>query len=214
MKLDLWKRRVWQKTRDYTLEETFYLCDSLREAFDLPPLSLAAISAAKILYNTKWALCGGTAVSKLVRPRTTSDIDILAADRSTVISRLLQTKQFNAEGSTLKHISGGEIDILDTESRYWNTPKQIVRQALDTAVEQQVFGQRMPMVTPAGLVATKLGRAITNLVGSDQDQVDIINVLKKYGYQDLSRYDLTAKMVEEYKRLIARAKSIQDQPLT
>lgn len=207
---DLWKNNVWHKNGDYTLEEAFYLCDSLRESFDLPPLSMAAISAAKILSGTKWALCGGTAVSKLVRPRTTSDVDILSADRSTAISKLLQSRQFNVAGSTLKHTSGGEIDILDTESRYWNTPKQIVQQALETAIEQHVFGQRMPMVTPAGLIATKLGRAITNLAGADQDQVDIINVLKKHGRQDLSHYDLTTKMSEEYKRLIIRAESIRE----
>ena len=220
MKLnDLWKESksgktassCWHKTdTEYTLEESLFLGDSIGESFGLPSLSLVVLSAAKALYGEKWAICGGAAVSKLVRPRATSDIDILAADRSTAITKLLQSRDFHQEGTKLKHTSGGEIDILDTESRYWNTPQQVVREALHTAVEQNVFGQRMNMVTPSGLIATKLGRAITNLVGSDQDRVDIINVLRKHGYQNLDGFGITDKMEDEYKRLIERAKELEE----
>ena len=74
---------AWHKDdRNLTLEEAFYLGDSMMESFDLPPLTLAAVSAARALSGTQWAICGGTAVSKLLRPRTSVDVYILAADRS------------------------------------------------------------------------------------------------------------------------------------
>ena len=86
---------AWHKDAgELTLEETFYLCDSMLESYDLPPLSLAAMAAARALAGTQWALCGGTAVNKLVRPRTTVDVDILAADRSTAITLLLRSNEF------------------------------------------------------------------------------------------------------------------------
>jgi hypothetical protein len=205
---------AWHKDDgNLTLEEAFYLCDSMLESFDLPPLSLAALSAAKALAGTQWALCGGTAVNKLLRPRTTVDVDILAADRSTAISLLLRTNEFfQAQGNKLKHASGGEIDLLDTESGYWKAPKQVARHALATATKQRVFGEDMPMVTPAGLIATKLARAATDLVGADQDKVDIVNVLIKHGHQDLSEFGVTQAMQEEYERLIARAAKIRPEP--
>ena len=202
---------AWHKDeRDLTLEESFYLCDSMLESFDLPPLSLACVSAAKILAGRQWAICGGTAVSKLVKPRTTVDVDILVADRSTALSLLLRSNEFfQAEGNKLKHRSGGEIDLLDTESGFWRTPKQVARHALATANRQRVCGEDLPMVTPAGLIATKLGRAMTDLIGADQDKVDIINVLFKYGYQDLADFGISSAMQDEYDRLIARAKAVQ-----
>lgn len=205
---------LWQKSTLITLEEAFHICDAVRESVDRPSLSQAVIAAAKILAGTKWALCGGFVVGVLTEPRATIDVDILVADRSTVLTKLLQSHQFSVEKDRLKHLSGGVIDILDINSRYWNMPKQVALQALKTAVLQRAFGQQMPMVTPAGLIATKLGRAITNLQGADQDQVDILNVLRKYGYQDLSNYNITATMEREYKRLVAKAKTIQDQPVS
>jgi hypothetical protein len=62
------------------------------------------------------------------------------------------------------------------------------------------------------LIATKLGRAISDLVGADQDKADIINVLIKYGRQDLSEFGITLAMQEEYDRLIARAGQIRPEP--
>ncbi len=102
--------------------------------------------------------------------------------------------------------------MLDTESAYWRTPKQLAKHALATATVQRVCGEDMPMVTPASLIATKLGRANTDLVGADQDKVDIINVLIKYGYQDLSEFGITRAMQEEYDRLMARAAQIRPEP--
>ena len=85
----------------------------------------------------------------------------------------------------------------------------MARHALATATRQRVCGEEMPMVTPAGLIATKLGRANTDLVGADQDKVDIVNVLIKYGRQDLSEFGITLEMQGEYERLVARASKIQ-----
>ena len=31
------RHNAWNKTTDFTIEEVFYLCDSLRESFDLQP---------------------------------------------------------------------------------------------------------------------------------------------------------------------------------
>ena len=195
-----------------TLEEALILCDMVLEVHEYSPLTPAILAVATVLHDMDWALCGGLAVGVLTRPRATVDIDIITSDRSTVLSKLLQSKQFIQKGSKIIHISGGEIDVLDTSSGYWNTPKQVSQLALDTSRQQNFFGQRIPVVTPDGLVATKLGRAFTNLEGADQDKVDIINVLREHGKQDLSKYDLTTEMVEEYERLIARAANIRNNP--
>ena len=47
---------------------------------------------------------------------------------------------------------------------------------------------------------------------ADQDKVDIINVLIKYGYQDLADFGISFAMQDEYDRLIARARAIQPEP--
>lgn len=207
--LDDIRHNAWNKTKDFTIEEAFYLCDSLRESFDLPPLSQAAIAAAEALsiVGISWAFCGGTAINVLVEPRTTKDVDILVADRSDAMSKLLQTNQFHAEGGKLKHISGGEIDILNWESGNLDCPKETAKKSLSTATTQRMWGKNVFMVSPAGVIAMKLGRAITNDAKAYQDKGDIIRVLMKYGYQDLSKYNLTQKMINEYEKLAKEVKN-------
>ena len=202
---------AWQQDdRDLTLEEAFYLFDSTIESFDRPPLTLAAVSAARALSGTQWALCGGAAVSKMLGRRITVDVDILAADLSAALSLLLGSSEFlQAQGGKLKHGSGGEINLLDSESGSWKSPKQVAKHAVATATIERVCGEEMRMVTPAGLIATKLARANSDLAGADQDKVDIINVLIKYGRQDLSEFGFTVAMQEEYEHLIARAGQIR-----
>ena len=205
---------LWQKSaaiskatpseaaQKYALEEAFQICDSVRESVDRPSLSQAAAAVVEILSDTKWALCGGLAVGVWTEPRATKDIDVLTTDRSNTITKLLQSHQFSV----------GVIDVLDIESKHWNLPKQVALQALKTAVSQRAFGRRVLVVAPAGLIAMKLGRAITKLQGARQDQVDILNILRKHGYQDLSAYDLTITMKEAYQQLVAESEAIQDQP--
>lgn len=198
---------AWHKEAGYTLEEASYLCDSLRESFDLPPLSLAALDAAEALHGSPWAFCGGTAMNKLVEPRMTKDVDIVTSDRSSAISALLRSRKFRAEGDKLKHLSGGEIDVLDWESGNLDCPKATALRALAAATTQRLFGRDVLMVTPAGVIAMKLGRAISNDRKAHQDKSDIINLLIRYGEQDLSKYSLTQAMSEEYQRLVEEAKN-------
>ena len=68
---------AWNKSEDLTIEEAFYLCDSLRESFDLPPLSQAAMSAAESLSGIRWAFCGGTAINVLVEPRIGNGMELV-----------------------------------------------------------------------------------------------------------------------------------------
>ncbi len=198
---------AWHKDADYSLEEASYLCDSLRESFDLPPLSMAALDAAEALGNSRWAFCGGTVINQLVEPRITKDVAVVTADRSSAISALLQSRKFRAEGGKLKHLSGGEIDVLNWESGNLDCPKPTALRALATATTQRMLGRAVPMVTPAGIIAIKLGRAISNDRKAHQDKGDIINVLIRHGYQDLSEYALTQAMSEEYEKLVEEAKN-------
>ena len=156
------RHNAWHKDADYTFDEASYLCDSMRESFDLPPLSLAALDAAEALQGSRWAFCGGTVVNQLVEPRMTKDVDIVTADRSSAISSLLRTRKFHAEGGKLKHLSGGEIDVLNWESGNLDCPKATALRALASARMQRMFGRDVPMVTPAGVIAMKLGRAISS----------------------------------------------------
>ncbi len=63
------------------------------------------------------------------------------------------------------------------------------------------------MVTPAGAIAMKVGRAISNDRKAHQDKGDIVNILIKYGYQELSQFALTQAMSEEYEKLVEEAKN-------
>jgi len=201
------RHNAWHKDAGYTLEEASYLCDSLRESFDLPPLSLAALDAAEALQGSPWAFCGGTVVNQLVEPRITKDVDIVTSDRSGAISTLLRSRKFHADGGKLKHLSGGEIDVLNWESGNLDCPKATALRALATATTQRMLGRNVPMVTPAGVIAMKLGRAISNDRKAHQDKGDIINILIRHGYQDLSGYALTQAMSEEYEKLVEEAKN-------
>ncbi len=198
---------AWHKDSGHTLEEASYLCDSLRESFDMPPLSLAALDAAEALQGRRWAFCGGTVVNQLVEPRMTKDVDIVTSDRSSAISALLQSRKFHAEGGKLKHVSGGEIDVLNWESGNLDCPKATALQALASAKMQRMLGRDVPMVTPAGAIAMKLGRAISNDRKSHQDKGDIINILIEHGYQDLSEYALTPAMSDEFAKLVEEARN-------
>ncbi len=51
------------------------------------------------------------------------------------------------------------------------------------------------------------GQGDTNDRKAHQDKSDIINVLIRYGEQDLSDYSLTQAMSDEYKRLVEEAKN-------
>ncbi len=63
------------------------------------------------------------------------------------------------------------------------------------------------VVTPAGIIAMKLGRSISNDRKAHQDKGDIVNILITHGYQDLSKYALTEAMHEEYEKLFEEAKN-------
>ena len=202
------RRDSWFKSDDFTLEESLYLCDAMCESCDLPPLSAAAKDIAETLQGTKWAFCGGTAINKLVEPRMTQDVDVVVADRSSAISQLLRTHKFSAYADGLRHESGAKVDVVNYESGNLECPKQVALQALDTARLQRLFGFDVPLVSPAGLIAMKLGRACSKLPKAEQDQHDIISLLVKFGHQDLSRFSLTVVMRDEYKRLATRAEQI------
>jgi len=142
---------------------------------DLPPLSMAALDAAEALGNSRWAFCGGTVINQLVEPRITKDVDVVTADRSSAISALLRSRKFRAEGGKLKHLSGGEIDVLNWESGNLDCP------------QLPLYARWLPprrnrcSVGPSPCYASrshcmKLGRAISNDRKAHQDKGDIINV--------------------------------------
>lgn len=197
----------WAKdaTGDYSLEEALYVCDAIGEALDLPALAPVVVAVADVLSDTAWALCGGVAFSKLTEPRATKDVDVLVLDRSATISQLLQSRKFHVVGGQLKHLSGADIDVLNWESGELDVPSAVAKQALSFAKEQAAWGRRIPMVTPAGLIALKLASAAKGAKRAYQDKADIMKVLEKFGYQDLSGYSLTTAMQEEYQKLVAEA---------
>lgn len=190
---------------DHDISESLSICDAIREAANQVSLTPALLAVAKTLADTEWALCGGLAVGVLTQPRGTKDIDVLLLDRSTAISKLLDSHLFRVEGNRLLFNDGGVIDILDINNL--DMPKAVAKQALKTATPQVVAGCRLPVVSPAALIAMKLGRATAGTIGSYQDKHDIILLLIKHGYQDLSGFNLSSDMFKEYEQLVLQAKS-------
>lgn len=134
--------------------------------------------------NNDCVLIGGLALSYYIKPRTTTDIDVLFLKSENIPSSVKNFKKHRnlAFQHNLTHV---EVETV--------TPKSI---NLSINIAQAVFNtaiikDNIKIASPSGLVALKLNRF------NRQDQADIENLIK-YTSIDLTPFNLPLDMLNKY----------------
>jgi hypothetical protein len=126
--------------------------------------------------GVRHALAGGHAVSAHTRPRMTIDVDLLIdARRRTTVERSLHEAGFTlrTEKDVLHVLSDPEAtvvaDLLSDSHPVW-------AEALRTAVNGHYQGQRLPVVTPASLIAMKYLAATSPSRPQEERLIDVSDI--------------------------------------
>lgn len=160
---------------------------SLMESIIVPEISnvLDDLKCSKL---KNYCIIGGLALSYYVKPRMTTDIDILFLDISDIPNELTNFKkhrksafQHNKTHVEVETLSPGFIDI----------PTDVAKKIIDESIHVDNFN----IASPSGLVVSKLFRF------SRQDQADIENLIIECNV-DISEYNLSDKEIEKYKTII------------
>lgn len=114
--------------------------------------------------NINFILIGGLALSYYVKPRFTTDIDLLFLSKDD-FPIYLNNFSKNRSHSFLNKKTNIEVELLD--STFINIPNDIIKKVFDTA--KNVDG--IKIASPSGLIALKLFRF------NRQDQADIENLI-------------------------------------
>lgn len=140
-------------------------CRTLLESVLVPEIASALDSWKNNTsdINDKWMLIGGTMMGYYVRPRMTTDVDVIFMEEEDIPQKVTGFKRSRAHAFTHNqtHV---EVEVLTAE--YLKIPKETVNYAFKTSLTTE--GMRVPSVE--GLVALKLCRA------SFQDLADIENL--------------------------------------
>jgi hypothetical protein len=181
---------IWQRTR---------VC---RKACDVSALGdvLAAVAAAMHESGSRWYLFGAQAATLWGRPRLTADIDITAEIPFDRLDNFLETMK--RQGFTLRfddrefvtrtrvfpflhHGTGVPLDVV-------LAGPGLEEEFLARAVNVQVEGTTVPVISPEDLVVTKV------LAGRSKDLEDVRGVLRERAESlDISRIRGTLRLLEE-----------------
>lgn len=156
---------------------------SLYESIAIPEV-LAALKDWKVALADRdsGVLIGGLAVSYYVRPRNTTDVDIMflnAADIPDEVAGFKRTRP----GAFQHNKTHVEIEVISPQSI--NIPAPLADKVSDTAVN--LDGIRV--ASPSGLVALKLHRL------KRYDKVDIASLVQ-HGQVDLSGWNLPQSQID------------------
>jgi hypothetical protein len=165
------------------------------------PLHKTLFDLSELLQNKiKWALCGGLAIGAYTNPRGTEDVDIIL-ENDAIIDTVVQLTQslfrHNRFHALVHKQTGVEVDLVTPE--FIKVDLSIVLKAIATASIINLGGIKVPIVTKAGLVALKLGRASAYDIG------DIESIIKNNNDIDLSQYSLgekEKKLFEDIKKKV------------
>ena len=129
----------------------------------------------KLLQGVRYVVIGGMAISALVKPRATQDIDILveSEDELKVIVALLAPKFKRHRGHAVEHKSSGvEVEILTPE--FVGLDPDLAKYAIENAVQQGLGGLTTQVAPPDAMIALKMKR------GEFQDKADVSRLLRDY----------------------------------
>lgn len=166
---------------------------SIADAVMVPEVRAALIDLANLTPNVDWVLIGGLALGAHAQPRSTQDVDVLVISEEDVSSLMdkVSAKFKKYTRHALEHRrTGVTLEIVTPDSI--EVSSKLIQGVMKSAEEHTVDGRKIRVVTASGLIALKLQRAIKkpNSTLGIQDQVDIRNVLKANGYQDLTDLEL------------------------
>jgi hypothetical protein len=139
--------------------------------------------------NVRWALVGGLAVGFHAQPRGTQDVDILVASEHDIQALATIPGFKRVRLHALEHLKTGIMVEVLTATFLKIDPK------LALLALQSVKEDGIPVVNKEALVALKLQRA------SHHDKGDIINIIKKNGSINLSKFPLTTQQLQIYSEL-------------
>ena len=144
-------------------------CVTITESILVPEIS-SALKDWKIntiAIKDKWMLIGGILVGYYVRPRTTTDVDVIFMEEDEIPKTVNNFKRTRNHAFQHEH-THVEVEVLTPE--YLKIPKEIVNHAFETSILSD--GIRIPSVE--GLIALKICRA------SFQDLADIQNICEQH----------------------------------
>lgn len=146
------------------------------------------IQAFKDWPKQNCVLIGGLALSYYVKPRTTTDIDILYQSEQNIPSQANNFKR-NKDHSFKHKLTGVEIETLTPN--FINIPQDLIQQIFDTAIKTE----DCLIASPAGLISLKLHR------NSFQDRADIAALLQKYPNIDITNYNLNQELTNKFNKI-------------
>jgi hypothetical protein len=159
---------------------------TLNESIMVPEV-IDALNDWKSNHINNCILIGGVALSYYIKPRYTSDVDVLFLSFVDIPEKVYKFKRHREHA--FQHIKHHvEVEVVTPE--LINTPLHIVEAIFKTA--NDIDG--IKVASPSGLVATKLGRF------NHQDQADIVALIN-YTKIDLTPFGLPENLIEKFEIL-------------
>ena len=161
---------------------------SLLESILIPEVERAFSDWKKSAGSAKCVLIGGVALSFYVKPRTTTDADLLFLTKEDIPEQVEGFKR-TRQGAFIHKITHVEIEVLTPQSI--NMPVEIAQAIYDTA---RTDGG-IKIASPAGLIVSKLGRF------SRQDQADI-EALYTHERVNLDPFPIPAEWLQRFESIV------------
>ena len=137
--------------------------------------------------KSNFVLIGGLALSYYVKPRATSDIDLLFLSVDDIPEKVYKFRKHRK--GAFEHIKTNvEVEVVSPQTI--NTPLHVAQKVFDTSIETN----GIKVASPSGIIALKLGRF------SRQDQADI-EALINYTTIDLNQFELSEVLIKRFEEI-------------
>jgi len=178
------------------IDKMNYINDGTRTLMEsiLVPEIILALKDWVNNYSNDYVLIGGIALSYYIKPRTTTDIDILFLSNEDIPEKVLKFKKHRslAFQHNLTHV---EVETVTPKSI--NVPIEIAQTVFDTAI----INNNIKIASPSGLVALKLFRF------NRLDQADIESLIINTDI-DLSQFNLPVELLKKYNKIKKSIKKV------
>jgi hypothetical protein len=141
-----------------------------------------------VLKGVRWAIAGAVATRLYMPERATSDLDmvVLAPDGNMAEARLADARctklgALSIGGSSWRHPSGTQIDLIEVDGRQWEEGLR--------AAQQNLGPDGSPVLTLPYLVLMKLESSRT---------LDVGDVVRMLGFADASALEGVRSAINEY----------------
>lgn len=168
------------------IEKLNYINDGNRSIFEsilLPEIS-DTLKDWKENNNSDFVLIGGVALSYYIKPRYTTDVDVLYLLKEQIPNKVNKFK-YHRVGAFQHNKTHAEVEVVIPTSI--NVPIYIAKSVFDTCI----LRDGIKIASPSGLVALKLYRF------NRQDQADI-EQLKIHTNIDLSIFGLPENLLSKF----------------